>query len=191
MNKTIGALLFLCLLILPVAMVVGFSYAGPGHPVENRVVTNDAFLDRSQNDIEIVFFGFAGCADVCPASLAKLASVLESDKVNTNRINTGATFIEVKSLQERNGYMLAEQYSSAFSPRIRGYTPDLNSFRELSEEFIIKLYKSRSESGQLSHTDHFFLLIRQQDQWKVKRVLDQQISESRMIEIIEKTAKEL
>lgn len=172
-------------------MVVGFSFAGPGHPVENRAVINDAFLDRSQNEIEIVFFGFTGCADVCPASLAKLASVLESDKVTTTGKNTGATFIEVKSLQERSGDMLAEQYSSAFSPRITGYTPNMNSFRELSEEFIIKLYNSRSENGQLSHTDHFFLLTRQQDQWIVKRVLDQQISESRMVEIIEKTAKEL
>lgn len=191
MNKAIGILLFLCLLMLPAAMVIGFTYVGTGHPVENRTVNKDAFLDRSQNEIEIVFFGFAGCADVCPASLAKLASVLESDKLHTIGVNTGATFIEVKSLQESSGVRLAEQYASAFSPRIRGYTPDMNAFRELSEEFIIKLYKSRSENGQLSHTDHFFLLARDEDQWIVKRVLDQQISESRMIEIIEKTAKEL
>lgn len=172
-------------------MIIGFTYVGAGHPVENRTVDNSVFLDRSQNDIEIVFFGFAGCADVCPSSLAKLASVLKSDKVEAIGINTGATFIEVKSLQESSGNLVAEQYGSAFSSQIRGYTPDMDTFRKLSEEFIVKLYKSRSKNGQLSHTDHFFVLARHGDQWVVKRVLDQKISESRMIEIIQNTAKDL
>ena len=55
MKKTLGVLFLMLLIILPVGLVIGFSYAGISHPIEHKFVEHDAFLNRSSNDVEILF----------------------------------------------------------------------------------------------------------------------------------------
>lgn len=187
MHKILSALLLLTLLLLPIALVVGFSYSGAAHPAEDRIIENDSFLNESVNDVEIIFFGFAGCNVVCPASLAKLSSILDSPTIKNNGADVGGMFIEVKSMQEYTKRNISELYTAGFSQNIKGYTPDIESYRKLSEEFIIKLYNGGSGNSQISHTDHFFLLTREHDQWVIQRVLDNNSSKAQMIEIISNT----
>ncbi|WP_340103183.1 SCO family protein [Rhodohalobacter sp. 8-1] len=192
MNKIVGALLLLGLLILPAALVVGFSYTGSAHPIERSVIEDDYFLEESTNDVEVLFFGFAGCATVCPSSLAKIASVLDSEQLKQEDRTVGGLFIDVKATTESGRDISnADQYGRAFSSRIRGYTPDMESYRQLADEFIIRLYESRGDKGQISHTDHFFILVRDGDQWTIERVLNNQIDESHMIDIIAQSMKNL
>ena len=189
MNKSVGIILFVLMLILPVGLVIGFSYADASHPIERSVVLNDAFLKASDNDVEILFFGFAGCASVCPISLSKIADVLDSDSIKKNPKRIGGLFVEVKSTLEDTGDAgYADNYSSAFSPAVRGYTPDLATYKQLAEEFILRIYESRDESGQISHTDHFFILSRDGDQWVIDRVLKNTIETTQLADIANRTA---
>lgn len=189
MNKSVGIILFVLILILPVGLVIGFSYADASHPIERSVVLNDAFLKASDNDVEILFFGFAGCATVCPISLSKIADVLDSDSIKNNSKRIGGLFVEVKSTVEDTGDAgYADNYSSAFSPVIRGYTPDLATYKQLAEEFILRIYESRDESDQISHTDHFFVLSRDGDQWVIDRVLKNTIETTQLADIVKRTA---
>lgn len=192
MKEIAGVLLLLCLLILPAVLVVGFSYSGTTHPIEEKLIENDAFLEGSANDVEILFFGFAGCATVCPVSLGKMASVLESNQLNNTDKRVGGLFVEVKSFRDEiQDSSFADLYSRAFSSQIRGYTPDLKTYQQLAEEFIIRLYESRGDAGQISHTDHFFILTREDSRWAIDRVLSNDIDESQMTDIISQTIKNL
>lgn len=190
MNKIIGILLLLGLLILPASLLIGFSYTGSAHPIERMIIENDEFLKESANDVEILFFGYAGCATVCPVSLDKIAAVLESDPVENASRRVGGMFVEVKSLAEDDQPgELASKYSRTFSSRIQGYTPDLMTYQKLAHEFVVRLHESRNGDGRLSHTDHFFILTRSQDYWAVSRVLKNQIDVEQMTDIVVDTIK--
>lgn len=192
MKEIAGILLLLCLLVLPAVLVVGFSYSGTAHPIEKKFIENDGFLAGSANDVEILFFGFAGCNTVCPVSLGKIASVLESDQLNNTEKSVGGLFVEVKTLRdETQDSSFADLYSRAFSSQIRGYTPDLKTYQPLAEEFIIRLYESRGDAGQISHTDHFFILTRDEYRWTIDRVLSNEIDKSQMEDIVYQTLNNL
>lgn len=185
MYKTISVLLLLVLLILPAGLVIGYSYVGTSHPIEGTVVENDAFLKGSENDVEILFFGFAGCAVICPLSLGKMVTVLESETVSNSRNRIGGLFVEVKSTLEESGDRhYASNYSESFSKKIKGYTPDLIEYQKLAKEFILKVYRSRDNTGQISHTDHFFLLKRENEKWVIQRVIKNSIGAEELAEIV-------
>jgi cytochrome oxidase Cu insertion factor (SCO1/SenC/PrrC family) len=185
MYKTISVLLLLVLLILPAGLVIGYSYVGTSHPIEGAIVENDAFLKGSDNEVEILFFGFAGCAVICPLSLGKVATVLESESVSNSRNRVGGVFVEVKSTVEETGDRLyASNYSESFSSKIRGYTPDFNEYQQLAKEFILKVYRSRDNTAQISHTDHFFLLKQENEKWIIQRVIKNSVDAEELAEIV-------
>lgn len=192
MNKVVGSLLLLGLLILPAALVVGFSYAGTSYPIEDSIIEYDSFLRESTHDIEILFFGYAGCATVCPVSLAKLASVLNSEQLKSEKTTIGGLFVDVKAVSgSAQNSISVDHFSRSFSPRIRGYSPDLAAYQQLANEFIIRLYESRGDGGVISHTDHFFVLVRNENQWTIDRVVNNHIDESDMINIISQSINNL
>lgn len=171
MKKSITVALMAVLLIVPVGLIVGFSYSGSSHPIENRFLHSTEFLDKSAHQVEVVFFGYPGCATICPVSLAKLSSVLESPKIIQSGDEIGATFINVHNKLDVNT-LSVDSYSSSFSPNIRGYNPDVTTYRDLSEEFALRIYSNRTQGSQISHTDHFFILQKHETKWRVYRVLD-------------------
>ncbi|HMB98367.1 MAG TPA: SCO family protein [Balneolaceae bacterium] len=189
MKKTLGILFLMLLIILPVGLVIGFSYAGSSHPIEHTVLKHDAFLKKSSNDVEILFFGFAGCAVVCPVSLGKMGDVLDSDAIKNGHQKVGGLFVEVKStLDETGDDLYADRYSRGFSKNIRGYTPDLETYQQMAHEFILRVYENRNDSGQISHTDHFFILVRKGDTWVIERVLKNNIETSHMVDIVSRAS---
>ena len=189
MKKSLGIILLMLLLILPAGLVIGFSYVDSSHPIEHRMVEHDAFLKKSSNDVEILFFGFAGCAVVCPVSLAKMGDVLDADAIKNGQKKVGGLFVEVKStLDETGDDLYADRYSRAFSGKIKGYTPDLETYQQLAQEFVLRVYENRSDSGQISHTDHFFILTRKGEKWAIERVLKNNIETSHMVGIVSQAA---
>lgn len=174
MKKYLSVFFLIGLMLMPVALIVGFSYSGSSHPIENRILLHSDFLNSSDNDVEVIFFGFPGCAKICPVSLAKLSAVLDSPELARLDANIGATFINVnQNLDEKS--LSADSYSRSFSEKIRGYNPDLSVYRNLSEEFILRIYSSRTQGSHISHTDHFFVLQKQVSHWKIHRVLDNSV----------------
>jgi hypothetical protein len=114
-----------------------------------------------------------------------MTNVLESETINSSNVKVGGLFVEVKSTVDETGDRLyASNYSETFSPKIKGFTPDLEEYQQLAEEFILKVYRSRDNSGQISHTDHFFLLKRENEQWVIKRVIKNSIGTGEMAEIV-------
>ena len=79
-----------------------------------RQVTQADYSDRWQ----IVFFGFTNCPDVCPTTLAYLASVL--DLLGDDADKVAPIFITVDP--KRDTVPVMANYVSAFHPRLIGLT---------------------------------------------------------------------
>jgi len=178
MKQSVTLLLFLLLLGLPLVLVLGSAYSGSSYPIENRTIQNLDFLDHSVNEVEVLFFGYTGCASICPTSLAKLSSVLES----TERI--GATFVEIRTGSEKP-VPNAAVYSSRFSEKIRGYNPGENELRRLSHDFALRIYQNTRNSNLISHTDHFFVLTKEDQNWTIFRVMNNESDETLIRSVLE------
>ena len=168
MNKLLSSFLLVLLMGIPVLMVVGASYFNPSHSYD---VVNDQFLSESENDIEILFFGFVGCASVCPSSLSMLATLLESQNKFKSSARVGATFVDI-NLSGAVDETQVENYSRLFSDKIRGINPDEKDLEKMKREFSLRITSNRRSEEMITHTDHYFVLARSSDGWKVVRVLE-------------------
>lgn len=56
-NKYITTLLLFVLTVFPAGVTIAFTYFSSAHPVESHELENDAFLNDSENKLEILFFG--------------------------------------------------------------------------------------------------------------------------------------
>lgn len=158
---------------IPLLLAVGASYSNQSF---NFDVVNDHFLSDSQNDIEIVFFGFVGCASVCPTSLTMLGSLLDSQDRFINNTRVGATFVDV-NLSKSVSITQVESYSRLFSDKIRGINPDAELLEKLKKEFSLRVTNNRRSEDLITHTDHYFVLAKSSNGWSVVRILENNSSE--------------
>lgn len=167
-------ILFISLLLLPMVLFAMLSHVGLRHPLESKGLKNVFFLEDSANEVEIVFFGYAGCSFICPASLTKAGKVLDGLKQENKNALVGGIFIDINAETQ---LQRSEAYGSFFSPNFAGYNTNHEELDLIKESFKINSTQSVVNPAEIFHTDHFFLLKRGEDKWFIHRVLANTISE--------------
>ncbi|WP_138430876.1 SCO family protein [Fodinibius saliphilus] len=142
MKKVISLSLLAGISLLPATLVIGFSYLGKGHPLENKTVAEPFFLSQSSKSIEVVFWGYAGCDSICPVSLKRLGEVLKVLKQKFPQSKVGAVFVNVA---KKANPEVTRRYGRQFSKHITGGTLTSNEMREVHRDFNVR-FKS-VESG--------------------------------------------
>ncbi len=167
MKNTLSILLLIVLLFLPAGLVIGYSYFGVSYPIENKQIETPSFLATTSHDLTIVFFGFVGCASVCPNSLTKLSEVLELFEAKNPDKSLGVIFVDVRKQADS---LSATNYGYQFSDNIDGtYLPQEERERVI-RDFALEL-KPANDHSPLVHTDHFFVLKRENTSWRILRVV--------------------
>jgi protein SCO1/2 len=90
----------------------------------------------------LVFFGFTNCPDVCPATLAEVASVLDGLGDAASRVQP--IFISIDP--ERDRTLGLAEFTSAFHPAILGLAGDATSTRAAAASFKV-FYEREVEAG--------------------------------------------
>jgi protein SCO1/2 len=117
-------------------------------------VTEADFLGRWQ----LVFFGFTYCPDVCPTTLAYMASVLDTLEATADRI--APLFITVDPARDTPTVMA--DYVSAFHPKLTGLTGSEEDVAAAAHAF--RVYYERLEEGSaqdgylMAHSGHIYLM---------------------------------
>lgn len=159
-----GISLLSFIVILPGVLFVVMSYLGVRHPLENTFVDKEwAFLQESENTIETLFFGYAECSFICPNALIKLGNAIDEVKEADENVLIGGFFIDVNAALQLNR---AEKYAQFFSSNIKGIDTTEESLKKLQRQFKIRI-----QDDTLFHTDHFFVLKKDNDRWEIARVL--------------------
>ncbi|WP_128290928.1 SCO family protein [Afifella aestuarii] len=103
-----------------------------------------------------VFFGFTHCPDVCPTTLADMASWREAlgDKAD----DLALVFVTVDP--ERDTPEVMADYVSAFDAGIRGITGEPDKVRAMLDDYHVFYRKVETEGGDytMDHTASVFLL---------------------------------
>jgi len=166
---------------LPGILLVVMSYFGVGHPLENTLLDEElTFLESSDNRVEVVFFGYAGCSFICPNALIKLGSVIDDMKDKDANIPLAGVFIDVNATLQLDR---AKEYAEFFSTNIRGINTTPETLETFKSAFKIRIKDTFSTNGEIKHTDHFFVLKKKGSRWKIARVLNKNTSEANLKKI--------
>lgn len=119
-----------------------------------RAVTEVNFAGRWQ----LVFFGFTHCPDICPTTLAYMASVLDSlgDKAD----HVAPLFVTVDPARDTVPVMA--EYVSVFHPRLTGLTGTEAQVAEAARNF--RTWFERTEDATapdgyfMAHAGHLYLM---------------------------------
>ena len=119
-----------------------------------RAVTEADFAGRWQ----LVFFGFTHCPDICPTTLAYMASVL--DLLGSKAEQVAPLFITVDPTRDTIPVMA--EYVSAFHPRLVGLTGTEAQVADAAESFRIWYERVENETApdgyMMAHAGHIYLM---------------------------------
>lgn len=188
MRNQISKLLFIGVLLIPTGLIIALPYLGNGHPLEHRKVEVESLLVNSVNELEIVFFGYAGCTYICPNSLFVLGEVLDSLKLKQSTLQFGGVFIDINAETQ---IKRANAYSSAFSKYIIGNNVDNDELDKLRKQFGLSILKKDDGTDEIFHTDHFFVLKKKNDDWEIERVISNQTKKQVIYEVVNELLNEM
>lgn len=119
-----------------------------------RAVTEADFAGRWQ----LVFFGFTHCPDICPTTLAYMASVLDLLGPQAERV--APLFITVDPARDTVPVMA--EYVSAFHPRLVGLTGTEAQVAETAENFRTWYERVEDEAApdgyMMAHQGYIYLM---------------------------------
>lgn len=128
------------------------SYSLTDHT--GRTVTSDAYGGQWQ----LVFFGFTFCPDICPTTLAYMASVMDILGPEADRV--APIFVTVDPARDTVDVMA--EYVAAFHPRLIGLTGTEAQVAETAGNF--RVWYERSEDATapdgylMAHSGYIYLM---------------------------------
>lgn len=115
----------------------------------------DLILDKPQ-DIELIFFGYAGCIDVCTPRLESLGKWYSTLPKQT-RSRVGLKFLDLSMPGDRE---LPDDFAKAFHPKFEGVFLDKDVLRVYTKAFSVYFANSMLDSSEIDHTAHLYLVKR-------------------------------
>lgn len=135
--------------VIPVKIGGDFTLMQDGKPVK---------LSDFQDQLVVMYFGFASCPDVCPTTLAVIASALrELTPEELQKVQP--IFISIDPERDRGENLMA--YASHFHPGFIGITGDADKVQKVANQYGAFFIKSQSDSGlgyTLDHTSETYLV---------------------------------
>ena len=117
-------------------------------------------LSTLQGQPALVFFGFAHCADVCPAALQKLMTLKKAAPKELR--NVRIVMISVDG--ERDTPQVMRDYLASFSPDFIGLTGPAADVREIAAQFSATFFRNQPKNTggdyTIEHTSRVFALDR-------------------------------
>lgn len=107
----------------------------------------------------VLFFGYTHCPDVCPTTLADLASAMRSLGPDADQVQV--VFVTLDPERDTPG--LLKQYVPAFHPAFLGLIPTAEQLKGLAAEYKVVYQKNAGSQADylLDHSAHTYVYDRQ------------------------------
>ncbi len=122
-------------------------------------------LSEQRGNVVLLFFGFTTCPDVCPTTLADLASARERLGENANRLKVALITVD----PERDTPEKLGPYVSRHDPNFLGLTGTSAELEQVRKSYGAYAIKRELENSQLGYTiDHssYIYIIDPQGNWR-------------------------
>tara|TARA_B110000046_G_C12953298_1_gene381135 strand:- start:166 stop:741 length:576 start_codon:yes stop_codon:yes gene_type:complete len=157
-------LIFLAIIILVAALLIGFPYYQNQKEIEKHAFTMDSIdgkvsLSDFKGKFTIIYFGFMFCPDICPTSLSMTSEALkrfskaDSDKFQLVFISVDPDRDKLKDLKEYAGY---------FYPNAIGLTSTENNLKEVTRKYgtfyATEYLKDSKIEYTVAHTSFLYIM---------------------------------
>lgn len=106
------------------------------------------------HDIELVFFGYAGCFDICTPRLEILSSWYSSLPEERRKKFT-LRFMDISIPDNKS---IPDSFAKTFNPDFKGVFLDKNILRVYTKAFNVYFSKALIDETEMDHTAHLYLL---------------------------------
>lgn len=119
----------------------------------------NVIFPSAEGKYQLVFFGYTSCPDICPMTLQKVKSV-----INTVKNSEAIKFYFVSIDGDRDKPKQIKQFVDYFHPDIIGLTGNVHNVKKVEKEFGILTRKFQGKSAfayKLEHSVFMYLLNKQ------------------------------
>lgn len=129
---------------------IGSNWALTG--MDGKSYTSSNFAGK----VQLVFFGFTQCPDICPTALAELSEVLRSLGDQASRVQVLMISVD----PERDTPEVLRAYVSGFNPNFLGLTGTPAQIKQVAASFKAYYAKAPAAKGgySMDHSSSFYLL---------------------------------
>lgn len=135
-------------------------------PVKMNRIADLSALNRINENIAIVYFGFPNCSEVCPTTLATLNEIYNDYLPQSSKEPLAVLFVNlIAGATVESSKVYVDQFNNNF-------TVLSLSKKEMSKAKIVfgLTFSDVQEDGQLFHKGYTYLLKRTNDAWRIKYV---------------------
>ncbi len=123
--------------------------------VSNKTVAGD-FLSNNSASKAIVFFGFPGCSDICPLTLATISQTIQQLQTQPQVI-----FVDI---DPNSSPSLSQQYAQQFHPSFVGHHISMTNSEKMKSQFGLNI----SQHGELiKHQGRTYVLEQREGRWQI------------------------
>lgn len=136
----------------------------------SRVSTNKEFdLPLVLNDdkkIKLLFFGYAGCADICAPRLQSINEIYNSLSKEIKK-EVGVEFIDISIPDDKT---LPSRFAQYFNKDFKGIYLDNKTLRDYTKAFDVYFARSLMEATDYDHTSHLYLVSKDKDKKSIRYI---------------------
>jgi len=107
-------------------------------------------LDDFKGKVVVLFFGYTNCPDICPITMGKLAVAMK--KLGKDAKHVQVLFVSIDP--EHDTSALLKQYVTAFNPAFLGLSGDIQTTRNVTQEFKVTFQKQAGKTQDNYTMDH-------------------------------------
>ncbi|MFK5937929.1 MAG: SCO family protein [Sulfurimonas sp.] len=167
MKKTSAILLIFLVLIVSISIMIvptfftkGISRITLHQELDLPLILND------NKDIEIIFFGYAGCVDICTPRLQALSDFY--NKLNKKiKQRVGLVFLDISSPINKN---LPSEFAKSFNDNFRGIYLNSSILRNYTKAFSVYFSKSLMNKTEYDHTTNLYIVKRDKRKKEVRYI---------------------
>ena len=154
------------IILIVVIVVISFSPTFfPKNTISNvkKSIKSDFFKDKKNENI-LLFFGYVGCVDICTPRLKEISDVYEEIK---DDIDVKFYFI---NLTDSISNEIADLFVKNFNKDFTGIQLQKKDLVTLKNDFDVFSVKSLVSDYDLDHTSFLFLVKRENDEYKIRKI---------------------
>ena len=167
MKKVHSSLIIVLVLIVSVLVMILPTFFTKGvSRVELRQELQLPLILNDDKDIKILFFGYAGCADVCTPRLQDLATFYSTlDKETKKRV--GLEFLDISLPADKS---VTHSFANFFNKNFKGIYLSEDVLRTYTKAFRVYFAQSLLDEREFDHSTNLYLIKKNKNKKELRYI---------------------
>jgi len=148
------------IMIIPTFFTKGISRVVLNKEVNLPLILND------EKNIQILFFGYSGCSDICTPRLQSLNTFFESLDADM-KTKIGVEFLDISVPKDKE---LPARFAEYFNPNFKGIYLTSSVLRDYTKAFDVYFSQSLMDQAEYDHTANIYIVKKTQDKKELRYI---------------------